>query len=74
VDDVTQHLCRGQVRRLQRQALPEIVRRRRQKPERCERGRQAAIDAYVAALGGLADLPPGQAAIARASAELAPPV
>jgi len=50
------------------------VRRRRQKPEHCERGTQAAIDAYVAALGGLADRPPGQAAIAGASAELAPPV
>ena len=57
-------------------ALREIVRRRRLKPEQREarEARQAVIDAYVAALGGLADLPLGQAAIARASAELVPPV
>jgi len=59
------------------QALREIVRRRRQKPEQREarEARQVLIDEYTAALGGLADLPLGAAAIARAAGgELASPV
>jgi len=59
------------------QALREIVRRRRQKPEQREarEARQALIDEYTAALGGLADLPLGAAAIARAAGgELVSPV
>jgi uncharacterized protein (UPF0335 family) len=45
-------------------ALRQIVRLRKQEPAERD-ARQAVIDAYMAALGGLADLPLGQAAIVR---------
>ncbi len=54
-------------------ALRQIIRLRKQ--DKSERdARQAIVDEYRAALGMLADTPLGQAAIARAGAELMPPV
>jgi len=54
-------------------AIRQIVRLRKQ--DKGERdARQATIDAYMAALGDYGSTPLGQAAIARASAELMRPV
>jgi uncharacterized protein (UPF0335 family) len=54
-------------------ALRQIIRLRKQEPAERE-ARQAIVDAYLAALGGLAELPLGKVAIARDLAGLMPPV
>jgi uncharacterized protein (UPF0335 family) len=54
-------------------ALRQIIRLRKQEP--AERSaRQALVDEYLAALGDYASTPLGAVAVARASAELMPPV
>jgi uncharacterized protein (UPF0335 family) len=52
-------------------ALRQVIRLRRQDKDERD-GKQAIVDEYLAALGGLADLPLGRAAIERAG--LMPPV
>jgi uncharacterized protein (UPF0335 family) len=71
-NDVKDILAEAKSSGLDVKAIRAVLRRRRQDPDEVA-ALQSTVDEYMSALGMLADLPLGKAALERAAASLRPP-